>query len=422
VSADEGAGARGATEVSRERLYCRIASVWTKDASPRAPVFVQSLFCRVGRDAAPAPRAMIREFFFARERSARCLAWFGLLAFVAHAGFKAWLKFALNAWFRAFYDGLQVPTEDDADLLELGRKRDAVNERLFEFGVLVLPAVFVHPVARWISSVWRLNWRLALVRAYLRESAKRPAALRVEGAAQRIHEDTQRFASGVHACGVTVLDSLLTLVVFVPILARASDEARPEWASPGWLVVVASVAAIGGLGVSILVAHRLVALEVENQKVEAELRTDLVVAERDAASEPVDALPRVEDAGPGAARFVDILSRLKQNYRTLFRYFVYFDTWISAFDQGMTLLPYALVAPLIFDNDPTRRITLGTLMSVTNAFDRVFSALAVLTENWASVNDFRSTLRRLRSFEAALRVGSRRAPGAPRALAHVELE
>ena len=60
-----------------------------------------------------------------------------------------------------------------------------------------------------------------------------------------------------------------------------------------------------------------------------------------------------------------------------------------------------LVAPLMFAEDPAQRITLGTLMKVSNAFDKVFGALAIVTENWSSVNEFRSTVRRLREFEKA---------------------
>ena len=108
----------------------------------------------------------------------------------------------------------------------------------------------------------------------------------------------------------------------------------------------------------------------------------------------------------------------------------------------MVLLPYMLIAPLMFAENPEvqqlpqstpfspfptllnlgnfpnldlltlfprlslsceqDRITLGSLMKVTNAFDKVFSAMAVVTESWPAINDFRSTLWRLREFEQAV--------------------
>ena len=90
---------------------------------------------------------------------------------------------------------------------------------------------------------------------------------------------------------------------------------------------------------------------------------------------------------------------LWHNYRNLFTQFALFNTWIAAYDQVMIIVPYALAAPLMFASNPANRITLGTLMQVSNAFDKVFGAMAVVSENWSAVNDFRSTVYRLREFE-----------------------
>jgi ABC-type uncharacterized transport system fused permease/ATPase subunit len=68
----------------------------------------------------------------------------------------------------------------------------------------------------------------------------------------------------------------------------------------------------------------------------------------------------------------------------------------------MILVPYVLVAPLLFERDPATRITLGTLVQTSNSFDKVFSSLSVVSENWGGINEWRSTLVRLHQFEAAL--------------------
>ena len=73
----------------------------------------------------------------------------------------------------------------------------------------------------------------------------------------------------------------------------------------------------------------------------------------------------------------------------------------------MVLAPYVIAAPLIFAEDPGRRITLGTLMKMSNSFEKVFGSLSVIAENWGAINDFRSTYRRLREFESKLYVKSR---------------
>jgi hypothetical protein len=108
--------------------------------------------------------------------------------------------------------------------------------------------------------------------------------------------------------------------------------------------------------------------------------------------------PRPRAVSP-APFFSGVIRELWRNYHSLFANFALFNTWISAYDQVMVIVPYVLAAPLMFASDPARRITLGTLMQVSNAFGKVFGAMAVVSENWAAVNDFRSTVVRLREFE-----------------------
>lgn len=363
---------------------------------------------------------MLTEFFCAGPRWRVAFAWVGLGVFVAHGVFKAWLKWALNNWYAEFYDALQ-DTVTNATLAaspaHFEQKRHEVAALLLVFVALVTPAVVVHPAAKWIGSLWRFNWRMALVRAYLvhYDVGQQP----VEGAAQRIHEDTQRFEIGVYDCFATVLDSVLTLAIFVPVLLKVGRAAHPPGIDfPSWLVLIAVSAAFGGLAVSVVVGTRLVRLEVHNQRVEAALRTKLVLLEQtpaaivggdgaDANEEPLDAdefsnvsrrPPRPRLVSP-APFFVDTGRELWRNYRRLFANFAAFNTWISLYDQAMVIVPYMLGAPLMFATDPADRITLGTLMQLTNAFDKVFGAMAVVTENWGAVNSFRSTVVRLREFE-----------------------
>ena len=170
-----------------------------------------------------------------------------------------------------------------------------------------------------------------------------------------------------------------------------------------------------------LVGRSLVCLEVQNQRVEAALRTKLVLLEESPAvvvgaghsddeSDVVDPdefanvsrrPPRPRRVSP-APFFRAVQRELWVNYRRLFANFAAFNTWIGLYDQVMVVLPYQLAAPLMFAAAPSDRITLGTLMQVTNAFDKVFGAMAVVTENWTEVNNFRSTVVRLREFERHL--------------------
>jgi ABC-type long-subunit fatty acid transport system fused permease/ATPase subunit len=155
-----------------------------------------------------------------------------------------------------------------------------------------------------------------------------------------------------------------------------------------------------------LVGHKLVQLEVNNQRVEGRFRTGLVVLEQ--TPEEL-AKPSARGVAEPATRiatetpllwFTSTIDALTHNYRRLYANFALFDTWISGYDQIMILLPYFLVAPMLFAERDSDRVTLGVLIRVTNAFKEVFGAMSILTENWDMVNDFRSTVRRLSEFEA----------------------
>lgn len=44
----------------------------------------------------------------------------------------------------------------------------------------------------------------------------------IEGASQRVQEDTMRFASTMEGLGINLIDALMTLVAFLPVLVRLS--------------------------------------------------------------------------------------------------------------------------------------------------------------------------------------------------------
>ena len=349
---------------------------------------------------------MLREFFHSATTETRTWAWLGLLVFVLHSLFGAILKFRLNGWFELFYDQLQaaapsgacVGNQTSCPLTSLEGERAAVTRLLVDFALIVSPAVVVDPLGKWVASMWRLRWRLALVESYL--SHYDTTTPPIEGASQRIHEDTARFEVGLYSCLTVVLDSVFTLIVFTPILLQIGTTVQlPGWNWSPWLFSIAATAAVMGLAISIAVGHRLVGLEVNNQRIEADLRTRLVLMETTPDSETTTTHEACEP--PQLPLFEPVLSRLVDNYKRLFANFAAFNVWIGTYQQTLVLLPYVLCAPLMFADAPADRISLGLLVKITNAFGKVFGAMAVVASNWSSINEFRSTVRRLAEFERA---------------------
>lgn len=377
---------------------------------------------------------MFREFFCSASKYQCSFAWCGLLVFIGHSVFRAYLKAALNEFYGQFYDSMQERVVDiavgenmtDVDRLHLQSKRSEITDLLIEFCWIVAPSLIVHPVAKFIGSCWKFSWRISLVKSYLAHTDVNSNP--VPNAAQRVHEDTMRFENGIYSAVSIILDSALTLVVFIPILLDCGKKAHPEWVpswlGDAWLTAIAVQSAVYGVSISAFIGRKLVDLEIQNQDVEAKLRTKLVLLEEMPTTFIEDSilLPPDEEAIIVQAHIVDendqdaksihtppqwnplyvflnVLRDLWMNYRRLFIEFAKFNTWVSLYDQALVITPYFLVAPLLFSEDPTRRITLGTLTKVVNAFDKVFSSLSVVAESWADINDFRSVIRRLKLFE-----------------------
>lgn len=374
---------------------------------------------------------MFREFFWSSSCKTTLVAWVGMVVVVTYAFFLAHVKAQLNDFYSRFYDLLQKGGGDALVMVDAGSGdfgsghvdyRAQVREELWSFALIVAPLVSASPAAKYIRSAWAFAWRLALMQSYLVawDTKQEP----IEGASQRLHEDSQRFATALEGCLITVLDAVFTLIVFTPILVELSQEVAPP--SPMgifadvWLWGMAFTCSLVGLLGAAFFGQRLVGLEVANQRVEALLRKDLVLLETTPAmivGTEASASASAQDAqSPSRQRqatflpqayFKATLASLWTNYFALFKHFGLLNFWLSLFDQIMVLAPYVIAAPLIFDEDPARRITLGTLMKMSNSFDKVFGSLSVIAENWGAINDFRSTYRRLREFEDKLYANSR---------------
>lgn len=82
---------------------------------------------------------------------------------------------------RSFYDVLQTSGDLGSGFSAEGQS--AVSAQLIQFCWIVAPLLVVHPVSRFVRSVWVLDWRLCLVHEYL--SKWDPDARRLEGSSQR---------------------------------------------------------------------------------------------------------------------------------------------------------------------------------------------------------------------------------------------
>ncbi len=301
-------------------------------------------------------------------------AYGGALLLIALTSLNVYLTVQLNKWYGGFYNIVQ--TVGEHSMAEYWAK-------MWEFGELAVPMVIIGMFSSYLARVYTFYWREAITFAYLHKW--REVREDIEGSSQRIQEDIYRFARIVEGLGLQVMQSILTLIAFLPLLWGLSKSVDIPVIKdiPGGLVWVALTISLGGLAASWLVGMKLPTLEYNNQKVEAAYRKELVYAEDDKknfASEE---------------NILHLFLGLKKNYYRLFRHYTYFDAWIYSFERVMMITPYLIMAPSLFSG----LIALGVMVQVSNAFGRVRASLSIFTMNWTTITELRSIYRRLQEFE-----------------------
>eukprot|EP00966_Prymnesium_polylepis_P079106 1833449-Prymnesium_polylepis.1 len=198
------------------------------------------------------------------------MAWGGGVVVVLHAIIGAWLKYSINNWYSGFYDLLQTaaaPQTLSGEYFPFDSSQSIGIEELFnkmrDFAWMVLPMCILNPLVKYLRARWSFAWRMKLMKEYVEKW--NPRQRPVEGAAQRVHEDTQRFSSGINGCMVVALDAVCTLVVFIPILLDIGERVvSPHWCRAlgrAWLLCLALFSALVGVVVAGLIGHKLIGLE-----------------------------------------------------------------------------------------------------------------------------------------------------------------
>ena len=338
---------------------------------------------------------MLREFFLHKKLRTRAFAWAGVVVLLAHAGLNAYLSLLFNQWYEKFYNQAGSASESGSGAFEDEEGQRKIAWLLVQFGLLCLPYVIVHPAFRWLTNVWTLRWRLVLIKSYLLRWPIDGSA--PEGASQRVHEDTARLAKGINALAVTFLSSVLTIITFSPLLIEIGGQVQPSTMPRWWLFATCMSTAAAGSMVSLKLGFPLINLEIANQRVEASLRKRLVFLE----DCPINSLGDDEFILTPAPHFRVVLLDLRENYRVLYRRFFFFGAWLGAFEQAVSIMPYAITAPLLFASSPERRITMGLVVKTSNAFSKIFSAFNVISDSFTAITELASVVVRLREFERA---------------------
>lgn len=287
---------------------------------------------------------------------------------------------AINSWYGPFYDLVQAALSKSATVT-----LPQFYSQLATFAGIAFIAVFIGVLTRFFVSHWIFRWRTAMNGYYM---SHWPRLRTVEGASQRVQEDTMRFASTVESLGVNLVDSIMTLIAFLPVLFRLSlnvTELPLVGEVPHPLVLAAIGWALFGTLFLAAIGIRLPGLEFRNQRVEAAYRKELVFGEDD----PARAAPPT---------VVELFSNVRRNYFRLYFNYMYFNVGRIIYLQTDNIFPYIIMAPTIVSG----KITLGVLNQILNSFEQVRSSFQYLVNSWTTIVELISIYKRLRGFEATI--------------------
>lgn len=301
-----------------------------------------------------------------------------LILFVTY--FQVQVSVAINNWFGPFYDMVQAA---------LSKSRPVTLPEFYlgiaTFLQIALIAITVAVLNHFFVSHWIFRWRTAMNDYYM---SHWPKLRTIEGASQRVQEDTMRFSRTTEGLGVNLIDSVMTLIAFLPVLMRLSAEITVlplVGEVPQALVWAAILWSLFGTVFLAIVGIKLPGLEFKNQRTEAAYRKELVYGEDDP-----------ERAQPPTVQ--ELFSAVRRNYFRLYFNYLYFNVARYAYLQTDTIIAYLLLAPTIV----TGAITLGTMQQIIRAFSQVRSSFQYLVNSWTTIVELMSVYKRLRSFEAAI--------------------
>lgn len=321
---------------------------------------------------------MFRAFFGSRRWWV--WAWLGSALILIGTWYKVQLSVQINDWFGAFYDSVQKALSQPGSITEASYLGLLLS--FFQIaGIFVLVAV----LQEFFSKHFVFRWRTAMNDFYIAHWAR---LRQIEGASQRVQEDTMRFARLMETLGLGLMDSLLTLLAFLPILWTLSEKVTAlPWIGPvpHSLVYVALLFAIFGTVLLAGVGSKLPGLEYANQRVEAAYRKELVIGEDD----PTRAAP---------PSLQDLFRAVRTNHFRMYFHYMYFDAAKWSYLQAGVLVPYIALAPSIVAG----AFTLGMMEQIARAFSQVQESFQYLVRSWSSIVELVSVFKRLRAFEQTL--------------------
>lgn len=276
---------------------------------------------------------------------------------------------------------------------------------LGQFVLIMAVYTVVDFTEEYLRRTLRIRWRRWLTHAFLQKwlGGKRLYRHQLtypdsDNPDQRISQDVKDFCDNTLKMGLGLLRTVTSLFSFVVILWNLSGSftfefAGSEWVLPGYMVWVAIIYSIVGTWLTYKIAKRLVPLNFEQEKSEADFRFHLMRVREHAES---IALQRGELAENH--RTQNLFSKVWDNWQQLTGMKLKYGAFTSGYNEVARIFPYLVASPRLMSG----ALQLGDMMQTATGFYRVQEAFSWFVDSYEEVADWRAVTDRLITFHTQL--------------------
>jgi vitamin B12/bleomycin/antimicrobial peptide transport system ATP-binding/permease protein len=206
---------------------------------------------------------------------------------------------------------------------------------------------------------------------------------------QRIMEDIRSFTRTSLSFLLILLGSLMDLVSFSGIL----------WSKSALLVAVVIGYSVVGTGLTALIGRRLVRLNFNQLRYEADFRYSLIHVR-----DNTESIAFYQGEKPEVAQINTRFRRVLNNFNLLIGWQRNLSFFTSAYSYLPVVLPYLIMFPQYFSG----KIEYGDMVQANFAFTQVYAALSLIVAQIEPITNFAAGVQRLSAFADA--VSPERAP------------
>ena len=315
---------------------------------------------------------------------------------------QVYMLVLLNGWNYDFYNALQQ------------RAFESFWPLIGQFAGFAFLHIIFAVYAVYVRQILEIKWRKWMTDKYLDRWLGHQTYYRLQVAGQddmdnpdqRIADDVNSFVNLTLGLFVGVLKQATSLVAFVVILWNLSGSldiplGDTVLSVPGYMVFVTLIYSIVGTWLAHKVGRKLIRLNYDQQRFEADFRFSMVRVRENSES-----VAFYGGEKPELQNFRERFALVIGNFWGLMKRTKLLNFYVNGYAQIAIIVPVLMCAPQYFNGT----MQLGGFMQTISAFGRVQDALSYFVESYDSIAQYVAVIRRLGGFAGHMEEAEALAP------------